>query len=197
MRDEVLALVSAEHGHFLLGSGYHATMWLDLETLFADPACIDPLAEELADRIALHEPEVICGPLVEGAFLGLAVARRLNLPFTYSERGAASADSLYPYGYALPRALRPFVTGKRVAIVNDVISAGSAVRGTFVDLERCGATVLAIGALLVLGGWSREFTATQRIALETLAEEPFDLATAADCAQCRAGVPLQRRIQTT
>jgi hypothetical protein len=37
--------------------------------------------------------------------------------------------------YRIPPALRSQVRGKRVAIVNDVINAGSAVRGTFLDLR--------------------------------------------------------------
>lgn len=197
MRDVVLDLVAAEQGHFLLESGYHTSMWLNLETLFLEPARIEPLAAELASRLSHHRPEVICGPLVEGAFLGLAVARRLNLPFAYSERGEPAGDGLYPYGYSLPQTLRPSVSGKRAAIVNDVISAGSAVRGTALDLEACGATVVAVGALLVLGDWSRTFTAEKHIALETLSESAFELATAAECRQCRDGIPLQRRIQTT
>lgn len=196
-RDVVMNLVSAESGHFLLESGYHASMWLELETLFVEPARIEPLADALAARLSKHEPEIVCGPLVEGAFLALSVARRLGVPFTYSERGAGGGEGLYPYTYALPAALRAYVAGKRVAIVNDVISAGSAVRGTTADLERCGAAVTAVGALLVLGDWMRAFATEKSISVEALAESPFDLATPDRCSQCRDAVPLQRRIQTT
>lgn len=192
----VLNLFSAEHGHFLLESGYHASMWLNLETLFLTPARIDPFASELASRLSPHRPEIICGPLVEGAFLGLAVARLLDVPFTYSERGERAGDGLYPYDYVLPQSQRAHVAGKRTAIVNDVISAGSAVRGTARDLDSCGAVVVAIGALLVLGDWTRQFAAENGIGLEALAESPFDMATATECRQCKSGIPLQRRIQS-
>ena len=78
------------------------------------------------------------GPLL--VFLGLMVAQRLALPFTYSERfEAGSSADLYPFAYRVPRTLHRYLRGKRVAIVNDVINAGSAVRGTAVDLESCGA----------------------------------------------------------
>ena len=43
------------------------------------------------------------------------------------------------------------VDGRRVAVVDDVIIAGSAVRGVLVELGACGATPVAIGALAVLG----------------------------------------------
>lgn len=197
MLPDVLSLLSAENGHFLLESGYHASMWLNLETLFVTPARIDPLAAELAGRLSQHAPEAVCGPLVEGAFVALSVARHLNIPFTYSERREPVGDGLYPYRYALPQPLRSSVARKRVAIVNDVISAGSAVGGTAADLESAGAEIVAVGALLVLGEWSGNFCRSKGIALETLAETPFEMATPAECRQCKLKVPLQQRIQAT
>jgi orotate phosphoribosyltransferase len=192
MRDAVLALLSAEEGHFVLESGYHARLWMDLETLFLDPRRIEPLAIELAARVATHEPEVVCGPLVEGAFLALAVARHLGVPFTYTVRSEAAAGGLYPYAYRLPRVLRAPVAGKRVAIINDVISAGSAVRGTFHDLADAGARAIAVGALLLLGGWTRTFGAEHGIAIEALAEEPFELWRPEACPLCDTTNPLPR-----
>ena len=146
---DVLALLAPQRGHFLLESGHHGSLWMDLEALFLDPARIEPLADQLAARLATVGAEAVCGPLVEGAFLALMVARRLGVPFTYSERFESGGD-LYPYGYRIPRTLHRHLRGRRVAIVNDVINAGSAVRGTWLELEALGATPLAIGALLVI-----------------------------------------------
>jgi len=77
-----------------------------------------------------------------------------------------------------------------VAIVNDVINAGSAVRGTYVDLQQCGATVVAIGTLLVLGTSAYEFAAHEDIALETLARQLNTLWTPGECPLCAAGMAL-------
>src|SRR5262245_1161700 len=72
-------------GHFLLESGHHGDVWLDLELLFLRPDRVRPFAQELATRLEKHRVDVICGPLVEGAFLGLMVASEMGLPFTYSQ----------------------------------------------------------------------------------------------------------------
>jgi|SRR5581483_6743891 len=178
--------VPAESGHFELESGFHASMWMDLEALFLDPSRMEPAAADLASRVARHEPQVICGPLVEGAFLGLLVARHLRIPFTYTERAA-------PYVYNLPRVLRSHVEQKRVAIINDVISAGSAVGGTAQSLENAGARTVAIGALLILGDWTRQFAATKNIAVEALEESAYAMWKPDECPLCRSGVPLERR----
>jgi len=51
---------------------------------------------------------VICGPLVEGAFVGLLVALELGCDFTYAERLAnTTREGLYPVAYRLPKALQP------------------------------------------------------------------------------------------
>ena len=179
-------LVPKQNGHFELESGFHASMWMDLETLFLDVARMEPVAADLASRVVRHQPEIICGPLVEGAFLGLFVARGLRIPFTYTERSAA-------YVYNLPPVLRQRVRGKRVAIINDVISAGSAVGGTAHSLDDAGAHIVAIGALLVLGDWTRRFAAERNIAVEALEESKYEMWKPGECPLCRSGVPLERR----
>jgi len=183
-------LLAPQHGHFRFESGHHSSQWMDLETLFLQPAHVEPLADELAQRLAKHNVEVVCGPLVEGAFLALMVARQLGVPFTYSERIETRSDALYPIAYRVPRALHYHVRGKRVAIVNDVISAGSAVGRTAVDLDACGATMVAIAALLILGDWTVRFAADRNIAVEALEERPLEIWTPEECPLCARGVAL-------
>ncbi|HSP16078.1 MAG TPA: phosphoribosyltransferase family protein [Thermoanaerobaculia bacterium] len=149
------------------------------------------MVDELARRLSAHRFDLVCGPLVEGAFLALMVAHRLSVPFTYAERFERPAHGeLYPVDYRLPGALRRVVNGKRVAVVNDVISAGSAVRGAVADLETCGATPVTIGTLLVLGDWTRRFGAEKGMAIESLAFDSFRSWTPADCPLCARGMPL-------
>ncbi len=175
-------------------SGYHAERWLDLELLCVHPERLDPLLARLATQLRAHRFDVVCGPLVEGAFLALDIARRLSLLFTYSERFEPPAQGeLYPVDYRLPGPLREIVKGKRVAIVNDVISAGSAVGRTFEDLENCGAIPVAIGALLILGEWTARFAAEKGLAVEALAFETFPKWTPAECPLCQRGIPVTAR----
>jgi orotate phosphoribosyltransferase len=136
--------------------------------------------------------DAVCGPLVEGAFVALMVALQLDIQFTYSERFVRPvADGLFPAGYRVPASLREGLRGKRVAIVDDVINAGSAIRGTFADLEECGANVVAISALLVLGSAAAKFAASKNVPLHNLATLPNNLWTASECPLCESGIPLQ------
>jgi orotate phosphoribosyltransferase len=191
VQDEVSRLLTRREGHFALESGHHGELWLDLELLFLHPARVQPLASALAGRLAQHGVEVVCGPLVEGAFVGLAVAPALGVPFAYSERVPdPEARGLFPVGYRIPDALRSHVRGKRVAVVNDVINAGSAVRGTLDDLDACGAVPVAVGTLAVLGRSAYALAADRGLALEALASFPNRVWQPAACPLCARGMPL-------
>jgi len=187
-----LADVRARSGHFKLESGHHGDFWMDLETLCRRPRRLGPWTDQIAARLALHHVDAVCGPLVEGAYIALMVAAALDCDFTYAERFVnPRADGLFPVEYRLPQTLHDVVRGKRVAIVNDVISAGSAVRGAFVDLQSLGATVVAIGALLVLGDPIGDFARERGVTVETLSQHPYKMWTPADCPLCAAGAPLE------
>ncbi|HLH03103.1 MAG TPA: hypothetical protein VKX25_10055 [Bryobacteraceae bacterium] len=189
---DVLKQTGAREGHFLLESGHHGDLWLDLELLCTFPRRLQALCSDLARRLQPFQIEVICGPLVEGAFVALLVASELDAASAYSERFSQSAnDGLFPAGYRVPRPLREVVRGKRTAIVNDVINAGSAVRGTFEDLRACGAHTLAIGTLLTLGDSAQDFAHSENVSLETLLHVPNRLWKPAECPLCARGVPLE------
>ncbi len=191
MHDQVTELLSARKGHFLLESGHHGDLWLDLESLCLYAKRVQIIANNLAERLSKAEIDAVCGPLVEGAFVGLMVAMLLDVQFTYSERFARPAeDGLFPAGYRIPASLREGLRGKRVAIVNDVINAGSAMRGTFVDLESCGVVVVDISALLILGTAASAFAFSKGVPLYSIATLPNNLWNPSECPLCASGIPL-------
>lgn len=192
MEEHLLTFVRGRQGHFKLESGHHGDLWFELETLCLHSREVRPFAAQLAAKLVQHGVEVVCGPLVEGAFIALLVSLELDCDFVYAERFAnAEREGLYPVEYRLPRALHAAVKGKRVAIVNDVISAGSAVRGTFSDLRYIGANIVAIGALLALGDTIAGFAAEHHVALEVLKQMPHNLWTPSQCPLCAAGQTLE------
>jgi len=83
--------------------------------------------------------------------------------------------------------------GKRVAIVDDAVNAGSALRGTLRALIEAGAKPAAVGALVVLGDAVLPFLEEEGLALERLASLPNPLWTPAECPLCARGIPLGAR----
>jgi orotate phosphoribosyltransferase len=149
------------------------------------------MIRDLASRLSRYKVDAVCGPLTGGAFVALLVANELSSEFYYSEQVAAiPSDDLLSVRYRLPAVLREKLQGRRVAIVNDVTSVGSAVRGTLADLEACQARVVAIGSLLVLGSTINSFALSKGVAIETLATADQNLWDPVACPLCKAGVPV-------
>jgi len=189
--DDLIDALSARRGHFRLESGHHGELWLDLDALFARPARLAPFLDRLARQLAPHGAEVVCGPLVGGAFVAQAIAAQGALECVWTERVTGpSGDGLYSARYRVPDPLRGRLGGRTVAIVDDVVNAGSATRATLADLRECGARPIAIGALLVLGSGAADLAAAEGLALERVAALPNALWAPPDCPLCAAGVPL-------
>ena len=190
MRSDLAALLRQRRGHFELESGHHGSLWLDLESLCSRPAAVRPLAVELAERLRPYDVEIVCGPLVEGAFVGLLVAEELDAEFVYAEREPGrGATTLFPVSYRIPQPRRS-LRNRRAAIANDVINAGSAVRGALKDLQCCRAEVVAIGALLSLGSGPALLAREASVPLETLDALPNSVWDPSDCPLCASGAPL-------
>lgn len=186
-----LELVDGRRGHFRLESGHHSALWLDLDPLFADPLRIEPLVDVLTNALRPYELTGVCGPLLGGAFLAQLVAHALNVKFSFTERVTSPGKGLYQARYRLPPAFAARVRGQRVAMVDDVMSAGSALRGTYDELKAHGATRVVAGALLVLGSTGAEFFTQRGVAVAAAARDDYKLWLPADCPLCARGLPLE------
>lgn len=180
--EELLDLLPVRRGHFRFESGHHGDLWLDLDALLLRPRALAACAAELAARLSAHGVEAACGPLVGGAFVAQMVAAELDVELVYTERSGGA--------YCVPPALRDRLRGRRVAIVDDAINAGSAVGTTARDLQACEAQLVALGALLVLGHPAARLAAELGTPLEHIAVLPNTLWEPSACPLCAAGAAL-------
>jgi orotate phosphoribosyltransferase len=185
-------LTSGRRGHFQLESGHHSELWFDLDALFAVPNRISPFVNRLTESLRSYNVAAVCGPLLGGAFLAQLVAQALDIEFCFTERVMPrDATGLYQASYVLPSGFSARVHGRRVAMVDDVMSAGSALRGTYTELQTHGAVPLVAGALMVLGNKGADFFAEQQVAVEAVVREDYSLWLPSDCPLCAAGTPLE------
>jgi orotate phosphoribosyltransferase len=183
-------LVGSRTGHFRLESGYHTDLWLDLDQVFTRPTALRPFVTELARRVASYGVDTLCGPLNGGALLAELMALELGVEFAFAERSVSQRSGLFPVDYRVPPALRAALRGKRVAVVDDAISMGSAVRGTVADLEAGEANPVVIGALLAMGQGGPDFAAARHLPFERLADLPLRTWPQSDCQLCASGIPV-------
>ena len=193
MQDELIQLLTGRRGHFQLESGYHSEQWFELDRLFADPAPLRPFVAELAARLDRHHIDAVCGPMTGGATLARMIADELGLAYFFTERVAPpGTDGLFPIKYLVPTVARGEIAGRNVAIVDDAISAGSAVRGTYADVMTCSGRPIALGALFVFGETAAGFARQRGLAFEGIAQLPFAMWLPEACPLCRAGAALEK-----
>ncbi len=184
-------LLSIRRGHFALESGLHGDVWFDLEPAFLRPHLLEPYADSLGKLLLKHGISAVCGACTGGAFIAYAIAVQYELDFFYTERhirpagnGAAKVE------YRLPKPLRAAVANRTIAIIDDVINAGSAVTKTFEELLHYGADPGVFASILTVGGPSPKRLPGNYphvISLEHLESSLWDPQT---CPLCRSGVRL-------
>lgn len=191
-----LELARARKGHFQMESGLHCGLWFDLDAAFVDQAALDPFVTQLAQSLRRYEIEAVCGPLNGGAFLAQLLARLLGAEFYFTISGSQAAgrsgsqDATFRTKYLLPAGVGHRLLGKRVALVDDVMSAGSSLRATLIELESHGAIPIVVGALYVLGNTGANFFTERGLRIETTGRGAFDSWRPSECPLCAANVPL-------
>lgn len=144
-----------------LADGQHA-----LASLIVNQASfevLDALAGALADRIAAFRPDVVAGLPTLGLTLAAEVARKLghtryvplgtSRKFWYDEALSVPLSSITTPDqvkrlYIDPRML-PLLQGRRVALIDDVISSGRSIRAGLALLDTIGVRPVATGAAML------------------------------------------------
>jgi orotate phosphoribosyltransferase len=137
--------------------------------VFAHPRRLRPYTTALIDL--LPRCDVVCGPLTGGAYLAQSISDAVDCDFAWTEGRTLTGDT----------------TGRRVAIVDDAINAGSAVSAAAEAIAAAGGTVVAVAALLTLGAAPGTIAG---VPVQSLATVPSQLWPAATCPSCAAGAPL-------
>jgi orotate phosphoribosyltransferase len=185
--DDVVQLARPQRGHFDLGTGYHGDVWLDLDALFLRPAALRPYVRVLAGRLRQHRLDAVCGPMEGGAFLAQAIAEDLGAAFLPAARGPAPQPGTAT-AYLLPR-VPGGISGWRVAIADDAVNAGTAVRACAGLLGAGGAVPVAVAALISLGPASGAVAQDISVPFYAAAAMPSQAWPAGQCPLCAAGLP--------
>ncbi|MBB5577497.1 MULTISPECIES: phosphoribosyltransferase [Rhizobium] len=157
----------------VLADGDHALASLIINQ--ASFSVQEALAEALAARIAIHDVDVVAGLPTLGLTLASAVARALghqryvplgtSRKFWYREDLSVSLSSITTPNqekrlYIDPRML-PLLQGKRVGLIDDVISSGASIVSGLELLAACGIEPVVIGvAMLQSERWRERVDAT-------------------------------------
>jgi len=163
-------------GHFLLTSGNHSSDYMQCALLLRFPKYAAFAGEALAEKIAKFSPDIIASPALGGLIIGHEVARTLDVPFIFCER----QDGLM----TLRRF--PFPEGKRVVVIEDVVTTGVSSGEVGAVLAAGGAEWVGTGAVIDRSGGRSSLPHTP----ESLWKVDFPLWRPEECPLCAKGLPL-------
>ena len=163
-------------GHFLLTSGNHSSDYMQCALLLRFPRYAAFAGEALAKRIAKFSPDIIASPALGGLIIGHETARALDVPFIFCER-QDGAMTLRRF---------PFPEGKRVVVIEDVVTTGVSSGEVGAVLAAGGAEWVGTGAVIDRSGGKSSLP----LAPESLWKVDFPLWKPGECPLCARGVPL-------
>jgi orotate phosphoribosyltransferase len=147
-------------GTFVLRSGRTATEYFDKYQFEADPVLLDAVGAGLAPLVP-PGTEVLAGLEMGGIAVVVALARHAGLPCAFVRKAAK------PYG-TNRLAEGADLTGRRVLLVEDVVTSGGQIAISAAELRNAGAIVEHAVCVIDRQEGGREALAAEGIALRTL-----------------------------
>ena len=148
--DEILAEFRAAgallEGHFILSSGLHSPRYLQCARVLMDPMRASALASALAatlPREIRSKVETVVSPAMGGVIIGHEMGRALGVEALFVERPTGT--------FELRRGFR-LEPGRKVLLVEDVVSTGLSSREAIAAIAAAGGEVIAAAALVDRSG---------------------------------------------
>ena len=164
-------------GHFKLTSGRHSGTYFEKFQVLQYPAYTQRLCGLIAGHFRDSNVEVVAGPTTGGIILSFEVARQMGLRGIFAE--TVGEERRFLRGFRVN-------PGERVLVVDDVLTTGGSIRQVIDAVRRAGGEPVGVAVLVDRTGGKVDFGLPFFACLE-LVVPSYE---AAECPQCREGVPL-------
>jgi orotate phosphoribosyltransferase len=180
--------------HLVYTSGRHGSTYVNKDALYPHTSATAQVGAVIAAEFAEAGVEVVAGPTVGGVIMAQWTAHHLSslcgsevlAVYAEEESDAAGKRRVFRRGYD------ELLRGRRVLVVEDILTTGGSARLVVEAVTACGGTVVGVGALCNRGNITAQILSAPR--LFTLSNIPLESWAADECPLCRAGVPVNTRI---
>ena len=158
-------------GHFILSSGLHSDTYMQCARVLMEPKRAEKLCNSLAKKITEtlgdNFADIVVAPAMGGVVVGYELARQLNLPTIFCERGNGIFE--LRRGFELTQ-------NARVLVVEDVITTGKSSLETFDLIKKLGGKIIAEACLVDRSGDKNlaQKIGVPVVSLMTIAVQTFD-----------------------
>src|SRR4030095_6626499 len=130
-------------GHFRLTSGLHSSGYLQCALVLQHPREAEACGVEIAAKVGDLNPQVVLSPALGGIGIGQEGGRGLGVRAAFAERQDGTLT--LRRGFSLE-------PGKRVLVVEDVVTTGKSTRETMDVARAVGAVVVGAAAIIDRSG---------------------------------------------
>jgi orotate phosphoribosyltransferase len=164
-----------QEGHFLLNSGLHSRFYFEKFRILENPLATTKLCAIIAEEFRNKNLQWVIGPTTGGIIIAFEVARQLRINSGFAEE--VGNKRIVRRGFR--------IKGKRVLVVDDVLTTGKSLRETIQAVKEKSAEVVGIAVLIDRSTKPQvRCFSTYRKLVENYQPE--------DCPLCRQGIPLTK-----
>ena len=175
--------------HFVFASGKHGSVYVNKDAVYPHPELISLLCWTLVEKCADLDPDVVIAPAIGGVVLSHLTATHISqfsgrkVLSVYAEQEKNGDAFVIKQGYD------KLMTGKRVFVVEDILTTGGSVKKVVEASRAIGSYVVGVGALCNRGGvTAADVGGVPRLVV--LVNLPLDAWNEADCPLCKEGKPI-------
>ena len=186
---EILKKVGAvlEYDHFVGTSGLHFDTYVNKDFLYPHTRETSEIGKLFAEKYKDKNIEVVVGPALGGIILSQWIAHHLSEMTDKEVLGIYTEKSAYG-GQVFTRGYDKFVLGKRVLIVEDIVTTGGSSLKTFQAVKDAGGEVVSVCAMV---NKNKEIdTEKLGVPFEFLSSLYIDTYEASMCPLCKNNIPI-------
>lgn len=190
-----LAKVDAliQDSHIVYTSGRHGSHYVNKDALYPHTAMTSELCREMAERFKDAKVDVVLAPAVGGVILSQWVAHHLSALCGRDVLAVYAEKSPSGDGFVIKRGYDKLVAGKKILILEDVVTTGISVKRVVEVTRTIGGEVLGVAALCNRGGiTAKDLGDVPR--LTSLVEITLDSWEEKECPLCAKGVPINTNV---
>ncbi len=174
--------------HFVYVSGKHAPMYVNKDYVYIHTEYVSRIAEIIAEKYKDVEVDVVAGPSIGGIILSQWTAHHLSklkgkeILSVYTEK-QPDKNQIFTRGYGA------FVKGKKVLVVEDIVTTGGSVKKVIDSVLAEGGKVVAACAMVNKDPLHIN-PESMGVPFGYLTVLGMDVWDEKDCPLCRSGVPI-------
>lgn len=181
--------------HIVYTSGRHGTAYVNKDALYVHPESTSQLCQKMAAPYKAEKVDVVAGPTVGGVILSQWIAYHLNqsrssgeILSVYAEEEARGEEKIRIF----KRGYDAHIRGKRVLVVEDVVTTGGSARKVIEAVRQLGGEVIGLTLLCNRGGITP--AEVGGVPIQALTNIKMDSYEASECPMCKEKVPINTNV---